>query len=100
MNFYILIYALLIFLVLAGLWGLFFFKDYIKKISCLSVSYSSFMVLITILSLKNLHFNQVLVVMVSILVIFSVNLLIGIGIARAITEAREKAQSQALKEEA
>jgi hypothetical protein len=87
---YFFIYGLLIFLGLAGLWGLFFFSEYIKKISCLSVSYSSFLVLITLISLKNYHLNQVLMVMVSILVVFSVNLLIGIGIASAIATTREK----------
>jgi hypothetical protein len=89
---YFLIYGLLIFLSLAGLWGLFFFAEYIKKISCLSVSYSSFLVLVTLMSLKNAHLNQVLLVMVSILVVFSVNLLIGIGIARSIAEAGAQKQ--------
>ncbi len=84
---YLLIYALLIFLCLAGLCGLFLFQEYIRKISCLSVSYSSFLVLITLLALKNVRLNETLVIMVSILTIFSVNLLIGIGIARNIAEA-------------
>lgn len=83
---YLLIYGLLIFLCLAGLCGLFFFQEYIRKISCLSVSYSSFLILITLLALKNTRLNEVLVIMVSILAIFSVNLLIGIGIARNIAE--------------
>ena len=85
---YLLIYGLLIFLCLAGLCGLFFFQEYIRKISCLSVAYSSFLILITLLSLKNVRLNEVLVIMVSILTIFSVNLLIGIGIARNIAEAQ------------
>ncbi|MES2961102.1 MAG: hypothetical protein V4694_01830 [Pseudomonadota bacterium] len=85
---YLLVYGLLIFLCLAGLCGLFFFQEYIRKISCLSVSYSSFLILITVLALKNPRLNEVLVIMVSILAIFSVNLLIGIGIARSIAEAQ------------
>ena len=85
---YLVIYGLLIFLCLAGLCGLFFFQEYIRKISCLSVSYSSFLILITLLALKNVRLNEVLVIMVSILAIFSVNLLIGIGIARNIAEAQ------------
>ena len=84
----LLVYGLLIFLCLAGLCGLFFFQEYIRKISCLSVSYSSFLILITVLALKNPRLNEVLVIMVSILAIFSVNLLIGIGIARSIAEAQ------------
>jgi hypothetical protein len=85
---YFLIYGLLIFLCLAGLLGLFFFQEYLRKISCLSVAYSSFLILITLLSLKSAKLNEVLVIMVSILAIFSVNLLIGIGIVKNIAEAR------------
>jgi hypothetical protein len=84
---YLLIDGLLIFLCLAGLCGLFFFQEYIRKISCLSISYSSFLILVTLLALKSSHLNEVLVIMVSILAIFSVNLLIGIGIARNIADA-------------
>lgn len=85
---YFLIYGLLIFLCLAGLLGLFFFQEYLRKISCLSVAYSSFLILITLLSLKSAKLNEVLVIMVSILAIFSVNLLIGIGIVKNIEEAQ------------
>jgi len=85
---YFLIYGLLIFLCLVGLLGLFFFQEYIRKISCLSVSYSSFLILITLLSLKNTRMNEVMVIMVSILAIFSVNLLIGIGIVKNIAETQ------------
>lgn len=87
-SIYLVVYGLLIFLCLAGLCGLFFFQEYIRKISCLSVSYSCFLILITLLALKNMHLNEVLVIMVSVLTIFSVNLLIGIGIARNIAEAQ------------
>lgn len=78
------IFPLLIFLCLSGLSGLFFFNEYIKKISALSVSYSSFLILIVVLALKNIQLNEVLVIMVSVTAIFSVNLLIGIGIAKNI----------------
>jgi hypothetical protein len=91
---YLLIYGLLIFLCLAGLCGLFFFQEYIRKISCLSVSYSSFLILITLLALKSTRLNEVLVIMVSILAIFSVNLLIGIGIARNIAEIQAETASE------
>ena len=84
----LIIYALLILLCLASLCSLFIFQEYIHKISCLSVSYSSFLILVTLLSLKNIKMNEVLIIMVSILAIFSVNLLIGIGIARNIVEAQ------------
>ena len=87
---YLAICALLILACLAGILGLFSFQEYIRKISCLSVSYSSFLILMMILSLKNEKMNEVLIIMVSILAIFAVNLLIGIGIARNI--AREKSR--------
>lgn len=90
---YFVIYGLLIFLCLAGLIGLFFSQEYIQKISCLSVSYSSFLILITLLSLKSAKLNEVLVIMVSILAIFSVNLLIGIGIVKNIAETQNKNKS-------
>ena len=82
--------ALLILACLAGITGLFLFGEYIRKISCLSVSYTSFLVLIVMLSLKNDRMNETLIIMVSILAIFAVNLLIGIGIAKNI--AGEKAR--------
>ena len=94
---YLLIYGLLIFLCLAGLCGLFLFKEYIRKISCLSVSYSNFLILITLLSLKSVRLNEGLVIMVSVLAIFSVNLLIGIGIARNIAEAQVEESERKLK---
>lgn len=83
---YLLSYASLIFVCLTGLIGLFFFQEYVKKISCLSVSYSSFSLLIILISLKNDRQNEILIIMVSILIIFAINLLIGIAIARRISE--------------
>ena len=85
---YLFICGLLIFLCLAGLCGLFFFEEYIRKISSLSVSYSSFLILIILLASRSGRLNDVLVVMVSILAIFSVNLLIGIGLAKNITQTQ------------
>jgi hypothetical protein len=94
---YLSIHGLLIFLCLAGLCGLFFFQEYVRKISCLSVSYSSFLVLITLLALRSAKLNEVLVIMVSILAIFSVNLLVGIGIARNIAEAQFEKENKSPK---
>ncbi len=84
----LLIYSSLIFLCLAGLCGLFLCREYIRKISCLSISYSSFLILVTVIALKNTHLNEILVIMVSILAVFSVNLLIGIGIIKNIAEVQ------------
>lgn len=57
-----------------------------KKISCLSISYSSFVILIVLLSLKNSHLNEVLPVVVSVMIVFSVSLLMGIGIIKNIAK--------------
>jgi hypothetical protein len=69
-----------------GFCGLFFFQDYVRKISALSISYTSFLILITFIAIKSQILNEILTIMVSVLVIFSVNLLVGIGIARNIAE--------------
>jgi hypothetical protein len=80
--------ALLILLVLGGLFGIFFCQNYLRKISCLSVSYSSFVVLIALMASKSQILNEILSVMVSILVVFALNLLIGVAIAKNIINAK------------
>ncbi len=87
---FLIICALLILSCLIGFLGLFLFQEYVRKISCLSVSYSSFLILMVALSLGNENMNEVLVIMVSILAVFAVNLLIGIGIARNIAAEQER----------
>lgn len=82
---YLLICGLLIFLCLSGLCGLFFYKEYVSKISCLSVSYSNFLILITLIALKSTKLSEILLIMLSILIIFIVNLLVGITIASNIS---------------
>ena len=88
---YLLICGLLIFLCLSGLCGLFFYQEYVKKISCLSVSYSNFLVLIILIALRNTRLSEILLIMVTILIVFIVNLLVGITIASNISkiESRE-----------
>jgi hypothetical protein len=78
--------GLLILLCLSALLGLFLSRQYVKKISCLSISYSSFVILIVFISLKNPHLNEVLPILVSVMIIFSVSLLMGIGIIKNITK--------------
>lgn len=80
----LIIYASLIILILLGLFGMFFCSDNLKKMACLSASYSSFVVLITLIALKNLLLNQVLTILVSIFMVFAINLLIGTNIAKKI----------------
>lgn len=83
---YLLLSSLLILLIISGLFGLFLFKEYIKKISCLSVSYSGFIVFVTLISFENTKFNEILAIIVTILIIFIFNLLLGIGIARKVSQ--------------
>lgn len=67
-----------------GVFGLFYLKDYFKKIAFLSVSYSSFVVLISYLARKNILLDEITTVILSIMILFSINILIGIGIAQNI----------------
>lgn len=73
---------MLILMCLIGVLGLFYFNDFIKKISYLSVSYSSFIILISFIARKNIKLDEIMVVIISITIIFSINLLIGIGIIK------------------
>jgi multisubunit Na+/H+ antiporter MnhC subunit len=85
------IYTLLILLCLIGVFGLFLAKEYIKKISCLSVAYTSFIVFVILISSKSQNYNNVLLILISATIIFAVNLLVGIGIAKNISKIKEKA---------
>lgn len=87
---FLIVCALLILVCLSGIFGLFVFEEYIKKISCLSVSYTSFLVLIAWLAFRNEKMNEVMLIMVSGMVVFAVNLLIGIGIAKNIAGEKER----------
>jgi predicted Na+-dependent transporter len=87
---YALICGLLILLCLSGLGGVFFFREYVRKISCLSIAYSNFLILIVFISLKSSNFNEIMMIMVSILVVFSVNLLIGISLVRSVATLQQE----------
>lgn len=78
------IFILLILICMIGVFGLFYLKDYFKKIAYLSVSYSSFIVLISYLARKNILLDEIMTVILSIMILFSINILIGIGIAQNI----------------
>jgi len=79
-------YSLLIFICLFGLSGLFIFNDYIKKISALSVSYSSLIVLLLLIANSNNILEKILTFFISLLLIFSINLMIVLGIIKNIGE--------------
>ena len=76
--------ALLIFLCLSGTAGLFLFQEYVRKAVALSISYGSFVFLIILLSLQSDKQSDLLLVVVTIFIIFSINLLTLIGLARDI----------------
>jgi len=81
----LLISALLIFVIISGVAGLFFCQNYVRKISCLSISYSGFLFLIITISIYSSEkFNTILTIMVSVLIIFATNLFFGITIAKNI----------------
>lgn len=84
------LYQMLIFLCLAGIFNLFILQNYIKKIFSLAVAYSSFAILMILLFLKNENLDEMLMLMVSIFTIFSTNLLVGIGIVKNISEAQQQ----------
>lgn len=79
-----LIFSLLILICMIGVFGLFYLNDYFKKIAFLSVSHSSFVVLISYLARKNILLDEIMTVILSIMILFSINILIGIGIAQNI----------------
>ncbi len=82
--------ALLILCCLAGIFALFLSHEYIRKISCLSISYTSFIALIAVIALRNPKQNEAMLILVSVLVVMAVNLLIGIGLAKNIASERRR----------
>lgn len=87
---YLFIASLLIMVVIIGVVGMFFYQEYLKKICCLSISYSSFLLLMIILSFKNSDkFSVILTIMVSILIVFASSLFIGINIAKNIEDNKK-----------
>jgi hypothetical protein len=84
----LIIYFLLVLAIISGLFGLFFYQEYVKKISCLAVAYSSFLALLVILSGKSSQANELILIMVTILIIFAINLLIGITIISNINKSK------------
>lgn len=80
---------MLIMVCLIGLCGLFLFRDYVKKISALSVCYSSFVILMFLISIQNSSVEITLNLIITILIVFSINLMIGIGLMKNIGERKK-----------
>jgi len=85
-------YFLLIFVCISGLSGLFLYKDYVKKISSLSVAYSSLIVLLLLIAYSNNLLEKTLTFFISLLLIFSINLMIALGIIKNIGEVKLNSQ--------
>lgn len=68
------IYILLILLFLIGITGLFLFKKYARKMLSLTISYSGFFFLTLLLALENGRKDDILRILVTILLVFTINL--------------------------
>jgi cytochrome bd-type quinol oxidase subunit 2 len=81
---------LLLFSLVFGLCCIFFYDNYLKKISCLSVAYTSLILIVIIFIKDSDKSNQIFAIIVTALILFSITLAIGIGIISNI--ARLKSQ--------
>jgi hypothetical protein len=79
---YIIAFGLLILLVASGVCGLLFFKNYIKRICCLSVSYISFLILFALMAFKIEALNEIMFFATTLLIVFAINLFLAIGLVR------------------
>ena len=75
---------------MCGVSGLFLYQDYAKKVSSLSVAYSSLIVLLLLIAYSNNFLEKTLTFFISLLLIFSINLMTAIGIIKNIAEAEIK----------
>jgi multisubunit Na+/H+ antiporter MnhG subunit len=76
-----------------GLFGLFLFNDHLRKIACLSVAYSSLIILIIFLFKNSENSKELFAAVVTILIIFGVILAVGIGIISNAANLEEKQKS-------
>lgn len=77
-----------------GLFGLFLFNDHLRKISCLSIAYSSLIILVIFLFRNSERSKELFAFIVTILIIFSIILAIGIGIISNTAKLMEKQRSK------
>ncbi len=83
-----LIFAL-IFILIAGLIGVFYYDNYLKKIACLSVSYTNLIIILIIFSKNSQKASQLFSIITSLLILFSITLAVGIGIIFNIAKLKE-----------
>ncbi len=77
---------LLIFSLVSGLIGVFYYDNYLKKIACLSVSYTNLIIILIIFSKNNEKASQLFEIITTMLILFSITLAIGIGIISNISK--------------
>ncbi len=70
----------LIFVLIAGLVGVFCYDNYLKKIACLSVSYTNLIIILIIFSKNSQKASQLFNMVTTMLILFSITLAVGIGI--------------------
>lgn len=90
-------YIFLIFICVAGLLGLFLFDSYVKKISALSVCFGTLIILLGLIVyneanifIDDLVHKKMITFFISLLLIFSINLMIALGIIKNIGEVSIK----------
>ena len=84
---------LLIFVLIAGLIGVFFHDNYLKKIACLSVSYTNLIIILIIFSKNSQKASQLFSIITTTLILFSITLAVGIGIIFNIAKIKENQKS-------
>ncbi len=84
---------LLIFVLIAGLVGVFCHDNYLKKIACLSVSYTNLIIILIIFSKNSQKASQLFSIITTTLILFSITLAVGIGIIFNIAKLKQNKQS-------
>ncbi|MFT5703465.1 MAG: putative membrane protein [Rickettsiales bacterium] len=84
---------LLIFSSVAGLAGVFYCKNYLKKISCLSVAYINLIIIFIIFVKNSEKASELLGMVTTILILFSITIAVGIGIIANISKLDSQRKS-------
>jgi hypothetical protein len=79
----------LIFILIAGLVGVLCYDNYLKKIACLSVSYTNLIIILIIFSKNSEKASQLFSIITTLLILFSITLAVGIGIIFNIAKLKE-----------
>ena len=86
----------LIFSLIAGLVGVFYCNNYIKKIACLAVSYSNLIIMLIIFAKNSQKADDLFSIIPTILILFSIIFAVGIYIISNIARLTHNKQTKAL----